>query len=222
MLNPVSGVSARDRIVALSVLLGSGSELLGTTHAVQRALACAHSGEKTARPRETVHRENLWSKAAATRPSTRVPLERGRDAMPDDDFDRAVETYRQALGALLTGDPSHVADLFSRRDDVTLANPLGPPRRGRADVEKAITEAAAHFTDGSVRCEEVSRYSTPELGYVVQLERAELQLAGQDDMSASTLRVTMIFRREGDAWRVAHRHADPITTPQPINTVLDT
>ncbi|HEY2175855.1 MAG TPA: nuclear transport factor 2 family protein [Mycobacteriales bacterium] len=141
--------------------------------------------------------------------------------MTEDDFDHAVASYRQALGAFVTGDPSLVAGLFSRKEDVTLANPLGPPRRGWVDVEKAITEAAAHFTGGSLQCEEISRYSTPELGYVVQIERSELQLAGHEGMSPSTLRVTMIFRREGDVWRVAHRHADPITTRQPIRTVLD-
>jgi hypothetical protein len=54
--------------------------------------------------------------------------------MPDDDFDRAVERCRQALGALLKGDPSHVADLFPQGDDVTLANPLGPPRLGRINT----------------------------------------------------------------------------------------
>jgi uncharacterized protein (TIGR02246 family) len=140
----------------------------------------------------------------------------------EDDFDLAIDSYRQALGAFVTGDPSHVADLFSQRDDVTLANPLGPPRRGRVEVAKAITEAAAHFTDGVVQCEEVSRYSTPDLGYVVQIERMQLQLAGQEGMSPSSLRATMIFRREGDAWRVAHRHADPITSAQPIGTVFDT
>lgn len=141
--------------------------------------------------------------------------------MAEDDFDRAIDSYRQALGAFVTGDPNHVADLFSQRDDVTLANPLGPPRRGRVEVVKAIAEAAAHFTDGVVQCEEVSRYSTSGLGYVVQIERMQLQLAGREGMIPSSLRVTMIFRREGDAWRVAHRHADPIMTPQPIGTVVD-
>jgi ketosteroid isomerase-like protein len=83
------------------------------------------------------------------------------------DFDSAVEAYRQALELLLKGDPEPTLAFFSRRDDVTLANPLGPPRRGRAEVEKAAAEAAAQVRDGYVRgFEEVSRYSTPDLGYV--------------------------------------------------------
>jgi ketosteroid isomerase-like protein len=138
------------------------------------------------------------------------------------DFDGAVEAYRQALNAFLKGDPKPVTEFFSRRDDVTLANPLGPPRLGPAEVDKAIEEAAANFKDGSVRrFEEVSRYSTPDLGYVVQLERSEAQLVGSEDTTPISLRVTMIFRREGDAWKVAHRHADPITSARPITTVVE-
>jgi ketosteroid isomerase-like protein len=138
------------------------------------------------------------------------------------DFNGAVDAYRQALDRFIKGDPRPVAELFSQRDDVTLANPLGPPRLGRVEVEQAIEAAAANFTDGSVRCEEVTRYSTPDLGYIVQVERCEVQLAGSDVMAPSSLRVTMIFRREGDTWKVAHRHADPITTDRPISTILDT
>jgi ketosteroid isomerase-like protein len=137
------------------------------------------------------------------------------------DFDGAVDAYRQALGQFVKGDPRAVAALYSQADDVTLANPLGPPRAGRVEVEQAIEAAAANFTDGSVRCEEVSRYHTPDLGYIVQLERYEVQLAGSDVMAPSSLRVTMVFRREGDSWKVAHRHADSITTDQPISTILD-
>ena len=71
-----------------------------------------------------------------------------------------------------------------------------------------------------MRFEDLSRYATADLGYVVYLERAEVQLAGCDEMVPSTLRVTMIFRREDDTWKVAHRHADPITDARPISTIL--
>jgi uncharacterized protein (TIGR02246 family) len=138
------------------------------------------------------------------------------------DFDDLVEVYRRALDAFIKGDPGPVANLYSRRDDVTLANPLGPPRRGWAAVEKAMEAAAANFRAGAVRFEEVSRYNSADLGYVVQLERYEVQLVGSEEMAPSSLRVTMIFRREGDTWKVAHRHADPITSAQPISTIIDT
>ena len=138
------------------------------------------------------------------------------------DFDRAVEAYRRALEPFLAGDPRPATEFFSRRDDVTLANPLGPVRLGPAEVDKAIAEAAAQVRDGNVRSiEEVSRYSTSDLGYVVQLERAEARVGDSDDMVPLSLRVTMIFRREGDAWKVAHRHADPIMTSRPITTVIE-
>jgi ketosteroid isomerase-like protein len=139
------------------------------------------------------------------------------------DFDSAIEGYRQALHAYMTGDPQPALAFFSRRDDVTLANPIGPPRRGPAEVAQAAAAAAAQVSDGSILgFEEVSRYSTPDLGYIVQIERAQARLAGSEDMSPIALRTTMILRREGDTWRIAHRHADPITTPRPISTVVET
>ena len=142
--------------------------------------------------------------------------------MPQADFRAAVDAYRRALNAFFKGDGRPVLEHFSRRDDVTLVNPLGPPRVGRADVEKAVEAAAANFGDGSVRFEDLSSYATADLGYVVYLERAEVRLAGSDAMVPSTLRVTMIFRREEDTWKVAHRHADPITAARPISTIIDT
>ena len=139
------------------------------------------------------------------------------------DFDSAVEAFREGLGPYLKGDPKPAMELFSRREDVTLANPLGPPCRGPAEVGKAAAAGAAQVSDGSVRgFEEVSRYSTPDLGYIVQIERAQARLAGSGDISPVALRATIIFRREGDTWRIAHRHADPIMSPRPISTVVET
>ena len=142
--------------------------------------------------------------------------------MPQTDFDGAVKAYRQALDHFVKGDPEPAKGFFSRRDDVTLANPLGPPRRGPAEVDKTITDAAAYFTDGSMRIEEISRYSTPDLGYVVQLEQTQARLQGSNDMTPFSLRATIVFRLEGDTWKVAHRHADPITTVRPIGSLIQT
>lgn len=140
--------------------------------------------------------------------------------MSESDFDNAVEAFRQAQGAFVKGDPRPAIELFSRRDDATLANPFGPPQRGWEQIAKASEDAAANFKGGSLRFEEVSRYTTPDLGYILELERIEVQLTGGEGLTPMSLRATMIFRREEDGWKVVHRHADSITTPRDLNAVV--
>jgi ketosteroid isomerase-like protein len=111
--------------------------------------------------------------------------------------------------------------MFSHREDVSLANPLGPPAHGWEQVAQTIERAASSFTDGEmVAFETVAKYVTPELAYAVWLERAKVKLGGMEDFAPSVLRVTMIFRPEDGTWKVVHRHADPITTPQPAESVI--
>ena len=148
----------------------------------------------------------------------------GTEANGDDTgFDRAIEAFRTALEPYMKGNAEPVLDLVSRAADVTLANPLGPPVRGSADVRRAASQGAAMLRDGSVRgFEEIVRYSTPDLGYVVQIERTQARFEDTGTtMNPIALRVTIIFRREGETWRVVHRHADPITIARPITTAIE-
>lgn len=139
------------------------------------------------------------------------------------EFDDAVEGFRKALDALVQGDPQPSLEFWSRRDDVSLANPLGPPVVGPAAVTATATAAAALLSDGVILgFEEVSRVVTGDLGYVMQIERTEARLAGSETMSKFALRVTMILRREDDGWKIVHRHADPITAPRPVSSVVET
>ena len=52
------------------------------------------------------------------------------DEMLSPDLVEMIEQYHRAVDAFVTGDPEPQKKLFSRRDDVTLANPFGPPVRG--------------------------------------------------------------------------------------------
>jgi ketosteroid isomerase-like protein len=54
----------------------------------------------------------------------------------------------------------------------------------------------------------------------VWLEQAEGKVGRREDIAPVTLRVTMIFRPEDGTWKVVHRHADPITTSQPAESVI--
>ena len=65
-----------------------------------------------------------------------------------DDVDRLIERYQRGLGDFMKGDPEPVKGLFSHEEDVTLANPLGPPAHGWDEVAATIEHAASQFRDG--------------------------------------------------------------------------
>ena len=54
---------------------------------------------------------------------------------------------------------------------------------------------------------------------MVEVERLEAKVHGGQEITPYALRVTMIFRPEGGVWKVVHRPADQITTPQPAEPV---
>jgi hypothetical protein len=45
-------------------------------------------------------------------------------------------------------------------------------------------------------------------------------VGGREDITPLALRVTMTFRPEDGTWKVVHHHADPITTAQPAESVI--
>ena len=138
-----------------------------------------------------------------------------------DHVDKLIEQFQLGLGEFVKGNPNPVKRLFSHRDDVTLANPFGPPARGWEQVAPTIERAASNFRDGEdLRFETVSKYVTAELAYTVGIERVKAKVGGREDTAQTALRVTMIYRPEEGTWKVVHRHADPITTPQPAESVI--
>jgi lactoylglutathione lyase len=128
------------------------------------------------------------------------------------DFARAIERTQRAVAALLQGDPDPEKELWSRREDVTLANPYGGYRRGWPEVEAGLDLAAGGFVKGGTCVfEEISREAGPDHGFVFEMERFESNLTGGRGVAAGALRVVMIFRVEDGEWKLVHRQADTLT-----------
>ncbi len=129
-----------------------------------------------------------------------------------------LERTRRSVAALVDGDPEPQKRLWSRGDDITLANPLGGFRRGWPAVEEGLDGAAAGFRAGSWSCvfDEVTRLAGTDVGYVFEIERFDPKLTGQEGLEAWALRVTMIFRLEEGGWKLVHRQADPLTAQRPL------
>ncbi len=141
--------------------------------------------------------------------------------MPPDDLESAIEQSHFALSEIVKGNVEPFLSLYSEREDVTIGNPFGPFARGRKKVAETAAGAASRYREGEiVGFESVARHVTNDLACVVEVERFQAKVGGSDELATIALRVTSIFRNEGGTWKLVHRHADPITTPQPSESIL--
>jgi ketosteroid isomerase-like protein len=70
-------------------------------------------------------------------------------------------------------------------------------------------EIGKFFKNGKLEQELVHAYSSPDMVVLATIERAHVEVGGLPAQDW-TLRVTLVYRREGSEWRLAHRHADPL------------
>jgi ketosteroid isomerase-like protein len=137
------------------------------------------------------------------------------------DFDQVVEQYHLVLGEIIKGNPEPLKMMFSHQEDVSLANPFGPVTRGWKQVAETMERAASRYRDGELTSfENVAKYVTPDLAYLVEVERFKAKVGEREELAPVALRVTSILRPEDGTWKVVHRHADPITTAQSAESVI--
>jgi ketosteroid isomerase-like protein len=141
--------------------------------------------------------------------------------VPSDGLDSAIEQSHFALSEIVKGNPEPFFGLLSHRQDVTLGNPFGPFVRGWQEATEVAGRAASLYREGVVvGFETIARHVTDDLACTVDVERYQVKVGGSDDLAPIALRVTSIFRPEDGIWKLTHRHADPITTPRPPESVI--
>ena len=99
--------------------------------------------------------------------------------------------------------------LWSHADDITLSGGFGGSvEKGWEQISRRLDWVVAQFSKGTHTHEVIASNVSGDLGYVVQIEHIRFHVPGQTKESTRDYRVTMIFRRESDGWRIIHRHAD--------------
>lgn len=138
----------------------------------------------------------------------------GAPADPDPNIDQTVvgllEQSSAGHGALMRGDVEGYRKFITLADDFTLMSPFGgTPSRGADMTEGTWERMKAFFRNGTLKTELVQAYSSPDLVVLAIVERNHGEVGGLPAQNWP-LRVTLVFRREGSDWRLAHRHADPL------------
>jgi ketosteroid isomerase-like protein len=87
----------------------------------------------------------------------------------------------------------------------------GTPTRGAELTEERWQSIGRFFRNGTFEQEVVQAYGSADMVVLAIIERCRVEVGGLPSQEWP-LRVTLVYRREGDEWRLAHRHADPLAT----------
>jgi ketosteroid isomerase-like protein len=111
--------------------------------------------------------------------------------------------------ALHNGDAAPRKALWSTQEPLTLFG-AAMMTTGWPEIEATFNRLATRFSDcTSFEIEVVAAEARGDLAYLVAFEHTTASIGG-DPPAPYSLRVTTIFRRESEAWKVVHRHADPL------------
>ena len=128
----------------------------------------------------------------------------------DEDLADLIQRVEDAAIAYINGDMDAYLTLIKHADDYTLMQPFGGAVTRGFDASAERVEATARFFQGGeAKLELVQSYTSGDLAVLVAIERQHGKVGGLPDQNWS-LRVTLVFRRVGSEWQMAHRHADTL------------
>ena len=113
--------------------------------------------------------------------------------------------------ALVRGDLDGYLAHIDPAEDFVLMPPYGGPTRHGFDRSDEYRASTAKFFRGSGTFDQevVATYGSDSLVVLVTIERVRGEIGGLPEQDWG-LRVTQVYRRDGNKWQLVHRHADPL------------
>lgn len=131
------------------------------------------------------------------------------DAAASQEFEAMVARVDAAQRELQNGRPEAFKALWSHANDITLSGGFGGTvEKGWEAISRRLDWVGTQFSKGTNTIERIVAKADGTLGYVVQIEHIRFHVPGQEKESTRDYRVTMLFQREPEGWRIIHRQAD--------------
>ena len=128
------------------------------------------------------------------------------------DWNYFMKKLEAAEVEFINGRPEDFKSLWSHTDDATLSGGLGGAIEvGWENVAARLDWVSPNYAEGTRSRQEFSCHVYDDFAYLVQKEFFEARVGSDTERSKDELRVTMVFRRESNGWRIVHRHADSQT-----------
>ncbi|USQ96331.1 YybH family protein [Caulobacter sp. RL271] len=131
------------------------------------------------------------------------------------DFDTFLDIRRQAAEAYVNGKAGPLDMLAATACPASFFPPRGGHEEGADRVADMYARDAISFVEGGETTLEILHSdAVGDLAYWTGLQHAKVRLTGHDEPVEMHLRITELFRHEDGAWRLIHRHADPLVKPE--------
>lgn len=123
------------------------------------------------------------------------------------DFDSFMARRKQAALDYVQGKPEAVDALAAREGPATFFGPDGKVTKGADGVRESYAKGSKAFgPHGESELEVLQMAADGDVGYWTGIQHAKVEMGGK--ATPMDLRVTELFRKEGDDWKLVHRHAD--------------
>ena len=135
--------------------------------------------------------------------------------MTDDlhDFEQFMKRREDAARAYVNGDAEPVRRISTQISPATFFHPNGDYEQGAEQVSSRYVRDAEHFESGGDSSFEVLQMAASDgIAYWVGFQRATARLKEKLEAVPMSLRITEVFRRQGDEWKLVHRHADSLAS----------
>lgn len=127
----------------------------------------------------------------------------------EDSVELLVKRSKESNAALMRGDIAAYTSLLTFSNDFTFMSPFGGQPTHGALTGEALERMGKFFRNGTHDQELVHAYGTHDMVVLAIIERARVEVGGLPNQDWA-LRVTLVYRREGNDWKLVHRHADPL------------
>jgi ketosteroid isomerase-like protein len=124
----------------------------------------------------------------------------------EDEVRNASNKFYGGLLRMLDGDGSGIEESWSHDASVTTMHPIGGLQTGWDEVRGSFAGVAELASGGHAELLDQRIQVVGDLAYEIGVEKGQATLAGEQ--IAIEQRVTNIYRRGPEGWKIVHHHTD--------------